>query len=256
MLLIQEGEMATPLEKAAEKIRSSKYTIALTGAGISVESGIPDFRSAEGLWSKYDPAVYANIDVFEKYPEKVWEMLFEMVELTGSAKPNKGHIALAHLEKMGYLKGIITQNIDNLHQDAGSSVVVEYHGNARYLECPTCGKVSPVGDFDLSGRVVPRCSICRVILKPAVIFFGEAIPVDAMRESNVMASRADVVLVVGTSAVVYPAAAIPMTAKGTGATIVEFNIERTELTSRGTDIFVEGSAGITLPELVRLLEKG
>ena len=248
--------MATPLELAADRIKKSRYTIALTGAGISVESGIPDFRSAGGLWSKYDPSIYANIDVFDSDPEKVWQMIFEMIELTASSRPNKGHLALADLEHMGYLKGIITQNIDNLHQEAGNTSVVEYHGNASHLVCLSCGKRFGVGEFDLTFRIPPRCPSCRmVILKPGVVFFGETIPADAMRQSNLMASKADVVLVIGTSAVVYPAAAIPLSAKTNGATIIEFNLEHTELTARGTDIFVEGSAGVTLPDVVAILEK-
>ena len=247
--------MSTELEKAAELITKSKNMIALTGAGISVESGIPDFRSSGGLWDKYDPAIYASIYSFKNMPEKVWEMIFELMEITGSAKPNPGHIALAELEKMGFLKAVITQNIDNLHQEGGSSNVIEYHGNANKLECLKCDHEFAPDDFNIQGKEVPLCPDCGKILKPSVVFFGEMIPQKALYESQKYAEKADVVLVVGTSAIVYPAAGIPAIARGNGAKIIEFNLEETELTHDVTDIFVQGSAGKTLPALVELLKK-
>lgn len=242
------------LNEAAEIIKKSKNMIALTGAGVSVESGIPDFRSAGGLWDKYDPAIYASIQSFNTMPERVWDMIFEMIELTATAKPNNAHYALAGLESMNLLKALITQNIDNLHQEAGSRNVIEYHGNASRLECLRCKSEYEAADFDLTGKKIPRCVTCGIILKPSVVFFGEMIPHDALKQSSFYAARADVVLVAGTSAVVYPAAAIPQQAKMNGAKIIEFNIEETELTHRGTDILILGSAGKTLPRLVELLK--
>ena len=242
--------------QAADAIKNSKNMIALTGAGISVESGIPDFRSAGGLWDKYDPAVYATIDSFRRNPEMVWQMLFDMADIIVNARPNEGHLALARMEELGFLKSIITQNIDNLHQLAGSRHVIEYHGNASKLECLSCGTVY---DNIQSGSEVltpPRCPTCQQILKPTVIFFGEMIPQDAMIQSSRLAAVADVVLVVGTSAIVYPAATIPIEAKQNSATIIEFNLERTALTDNVTDIFVQGSSGVTLKQVVELLEKG
>lgn len=247
--------MVTELEKAAEVIKKSKNMIALTGAGISVESGIPDFRSSGGLWDKYNPAIYASISTFNTNPEKIWEMIFELMEMTQTAKPNAGHIALAELEKMGFLKAVITQNIDNLHQAGGSKNVIEYHGNANSLECLKCGRKFSPETFDLAGKKIPKCSNCEKILKPAVVFFGEMIPQDALYESQRYAEEADVVLVVGTSAIVYPAAGIPAVAKRNGAKIIEFNLEETGLTHSGTDVFVQGPAGTTLPALVKLLKK-
>jgi len=244
------------LRDAADIIRRSKNMIALTGAGVSVESGIPDFRSAGGLWDKYDPSIYATIHSFNSMPERVWDMIFEMIELTTTAKPNPAHYALAELESMGLLKALITQNIDNLHQEAGSSNVIEFHGNSSRLECLRCGNEYDASEFDLTGMTIPRCGGCGTILKPSVIFFGEMIPHDALHSSSMYAAKADVVLVAGTSAVVYPAAAIPQQAKMNGAKIIEFNIEETELTHRGTDIFIHGSAGSTLPQLVEMLKKG
>jgi len=241
--------------KTADIIRKSKNMIALTGAGISVESGIPDFRSAGGLWDRYDPAVYASIDSFRKNPEKVWNMIFEMIEITSRAKPNKAHYALAELEKLKLLKAIITQNIDNLHQEAGSSNVIDYHGNTKNLVCMSCHSEYDVSDFSLAEKKIPCCGSCGRILKPSVIFFGENIPQQAMYSSQRYAENADVVLVIGTSAIVYPAAGIPRTAKINGAIIIEFNLERTELTSGLTDIFIQGSAGRTLPELLKYISQ-
>lgn len=242
------------LGEAAEIIRKSKNMIALTGAGVSVESGIPDFRSAGGLWDKYDPAIYATIQSFNSMPERVWDMIFEMIDITATAKPNKAHYALAELESMNYLKALITQNIDNLHQAAGSRNVIEFHGNASRLECLRCGKIYEASGFDLARKKIPRCGSCGVILKPSVVFFGEMIPPDALHKSAEYAATADVVLVAGTSAIVYPAAAIPQQARRNGAKIIEFNIEETELTHGGTDILVLGSAGRTLPQLVSMLK--
>ncbi|HNX24568.1 MAG TPA: NAD-dependent deacylase [Spirochaetota bacterium] len=246
--------MDSNLIKAVEIIKKSKNMIALTGAGISVESGIPDFRSAGGLWDKYDPAIYASIYSFKSMPEKVWDMMFDMIKITENAKPNKAHYALAELEKMNLLKAVITQNIDNLHQEAGSKNVVEYHGNAKHLVCLSCSAEYSASEFDIPAKKIPHCECCGKVLKPSVIFFGENIPQNALRDSQKFAETADVVLVVGTSAVVYPAAGIPKIAKSRGAVIIEFNLEETELTGGDTDIFIHGSAGQTLPELVKLLK--
>jgi NAD-dependent deacetylase len=155
---------------------------------------------------------------------------------------------------MNYLKAIITQNIDNLHQEAGSKNVIEYHGNAKQLVCLSCSEEYSASEFDLSTKEIPTCEYCEKILKPSVVFFGENIPLDALSESQKFAEAADVVLVIGTSAVVYPAAAIPRIAKGRGAALIEFNLERTELSSYA-DILISGSAGKTLPELIKLLEQ-
>jgi len=245
--------MSDEFRRAADIIRGSAFLISLTGAGISVESGIPDFRSAGGLWEKYDPAVYASIDTFHRHPEKVWEMIFEMIDVTSSAAPNSAHRALARMEEMGILKYIITQNIDNLHQTAGSINVIEYHGNASRLECPGCGTESEVSAYDFAEKVPPRCDDCDKILKPSVIFFGEMIPHEAMMKSQELAESADTVIVVGTSAVVYPAAGIPIVAKRNGAKIIEFNVMETDFTRSITDVFVGGMAGQTLPKLMEYL---
>lgn len=243
--------MIFSIEKAAEIIQRSNSIIALTGAGISVESGIPDFRSEGGLWEKYDPKIYATIDAFKIRPEMVWDMLFEMISLVRSAEPNKAHHALVRLEQMGILDGIITQNIDSLHRKAGSSRVVEYHGNSESLECPDCGKIFGIDSAKLEKRIIPRCDSCKSVLKPSVIFFGEIIPRDSLVRAQKMAESSDLVMVVGTSSVVYPAAGIPLLAKQNGATVIEVNIGPTSLTSGVTDIFLEGKAGEILPEILK-----
>ena len=242
------------IRRAAEAIKRSKTAIAFTGAGISVESGIPDFRSAGGLWDKYDPAIYASIDTFRTQPERCWVMLFEMFDLTSGAKPNPAHVALAELEEMGFLKAIITQNIDNLHQRGGSKRVIEYHGNSVELVCLKCNAKYDVDDFDRTDNVPPRCEKCDTILKPAIVYFGEMIPPDALYEASDLANSADVLIIVGTSAVVYPAAAIPDTAKRNGAFIIESNIEKTSFTNRITDVFLQGPSGERLPELVKAVK--
>ncbi|TAL33011.1 MAG: NAD-dependent deacylase [Spirochaetes bacterium] len=236
-------------QQAAEIIKHSRHCIALTGAGISVESGIPDFRGACGLWQKYDPMEYAHIDNFRRDPDKIWRMLYELMALTSGARPNPAHVALATLERNNLLKSIITQNIDNLHQSAGSRNVIEFHGNAHLLDCIWCGASYSADEFTLNGNP-PRCHSCGKVLKPSVVFFGEMIPAQALRDSETQSRAADVVLVIGTSAVVYPASSIPFSAKQRGAKVIEINLESTGLTNSITDVFIQGMAGTTLPALV------
>lgn len=246
---LRKGErtMHDQTEAAADILIRSRATLALTGAGISVESGIPDFRSAEGLWSRYDPAEYASIDAFRANPEKVWQMLREMDAIVGQARPNKAHLALGELEGLGLLTCVITQNIDNLHQAGGSQDVIEYHGNASTLSCLWCGKRYRAEE--MRGEAPPRCT-CQKVLKPDVVFFGEAIPLEAMRRSFDLASSAQALIIIGTSAVVSPVNTIPSIAKRNGAQIIEVNKERTHLTDTLTDVFLQGNAGEIMPRLV------
>ncbi|MCK4816468.1 NAD-dependent deacylase [bacterium] len=240
------------IEQAADVIINSKLTLALTGAGISVESGIPDFRSAEGLWSKFDPAEYATISAFRSQPEKVWEMLREMDDVVNKASPNDAHLGMGELEKLGYLHHIITQNIDNLHQAGGSKNVIEYHGNSTTLSCLWCRK--RYKSEEKRGEHPPRCQ-CKKILKPDIVFFGESIPEDALHRSFELASSAQALMVVGTSAVVSPVNTIPAIAKQNGSMIIEINKERTHLTDSLTDIFLQGSATGIISDLVVAIEK-
>lgn len=237
-----------PLAQAAEVLRDAEVVIAVTGAGISVESGIPDFRSAGGLWTKYPPFEYATLDAFHADPDKVWDLFHELAASFAGIQPNAAHKALAELASLGKLDAVITQNIDNLHQAAGSPNVIEFHGNAARLTCIVCARQR---DFDETVRPpgAPRCA-CGAAMKPDVVLFGELIPEAALAAAEDWARRADAVIIVGTSATVYPAADLPQLAREHGARIIECNLEHTGFTAAITEHFLEGRAGSTLPALV------
>ena len=241
------------IKRVAEIIKERGNVVAFTGAGISVESGIPTFRGAQGLWERYDPDEYAHISSFLRNPEKVWMMLREMAQVIFQAKPSPAHEALSELEKMGYLRAVITQNVDGLHHLAGNKNVIEYHGNHRWLVCPSCREKTPFTEDVLGIYPYPRCERCERALKPDVVFFGENIPFDAMIRANEEAKSCRVMIIIGTSGVVYPAAEIPYISKSQGAVVVEMNIERTPFTNSITDYFFPGSASTYLPQIVRLL---
>ena len=243
------------IQRAAKDILQSKKTIAFTGAGISVESGIPDFRGSEGLWKKYDPEEFAHIDAFHSNPDRVWLMLKDMFKLIMEAKPNPAHIGLAELERMGLLSSIVTQNVDGLHQAAGSKYVIEYHGSHRTLSCLKCSTKIEGTSLTLED-LPPRCSRCSSLLKPDVVFFGEPIPWKAQMMSFKESKSCSVVLVIGTSAVVYPAATIPLSAKENGATIIEINQEPTAITDDISDYLISGSAGEIIPAIVEEVKRG
>jgi NAD-dependent deacetylase len=235
------------IKKAAKILRDSRLSLALTGAGISVESGIPDFRSPGGLWERYNQAEYGTIWAFRNDAAKVWKMIREVSELVDRARPNPAHLGLAQLQQLGLLHTIITQNIDSLHQKAGATRVIEYHGSSRTLSCLTCG-----ARYDAEAKkeeCPPRCA-CTEILKPDVVFFGETIPLEALRESQLLASSCNALIVIGTSAEVAPANTIPRTAKLAGAWIIEINVQPTVLTSSFTDIFLQGKASSVMIRLV------
>jgi len=242
------------IQRAAKDILQSKKTIAFTGAGISVESGIPDFRGAQGLWQKYDPEEYAHIHAFYSNPDKVWLMLKEMFSLIMTAKPNPAHIGLAELERMGLLSSIVTQNVDGLHQAAGSKNVIEFHGTHRTLSCLNCSTKIEGASLTLED-LPPRCSRCSSLLKPDVVFFGEPIPWEAQTMSFKESKSCSAVLVIGTSAVVYPAATIPVTAKEHGATVIEINMEPTPMTDQVSDYLICGSAGEIIPAIVEEIKR-
>ena len=238
------------IQQAAEKIAAAEKVVALTGAGISVDSGIPDFRSASGIWSKYDPMEYGTIDAFMANPLKIWNMLRELTEMVGDAKPNAGHKGLAELESIGRWSGVITQNVDGLHQEAGNSTVIEFHGNGRKLVCLSCKRRYDRDDMIVTDSFPPMCA-CMNVLKPDVIFFGEMIPMRALLEAQAEVEGCDVMLVVGTSAQVVPAADVPHVAKARGATIIEVNPETTALTTLVADISIRESATTVMPALAQ-----
>ncbi len=229
------------LHKAAEVLRRSKYTIAFTGAGISVESGIPPFRGENGIWNKYDPATL-ELGFFYENPLESWNVIKQLFyDFFGNAESNTAHQVLAEMEEKGLLKSVITQNIDNLHQQAGSKVVHEFHGNSQKMVCLQCRTYYIPTDIDLD-NLPPRCAKCDGLIKPDFIFFGEGIPPDAYQKSVEAASLAEVVIVIGSTGEVMPAAQIPYHAKQHGATIIEVNPELSNFTNSVTDIFLEGKA--------------
>ena len=202
---------------------AKKDCVVLSGAGISAESGIPTFRTKGGLWEKYDPTVYASIEVFRKDPSKYWQIRGNFIRDYATYKPNAAHRALARLEQMGIVRHVITQNIDGLHRKAGSQNVIEIHGSLREIICQLCGKVYLAPN--IPEGTPPYCS-CGGVLKPNTVLFGEQLPPEALEAAIHESSSCKVMLVIGTSAVVYPAAQLPVIAKQNGATIVEINIER------------------------------
>jgi NAD-dependent deacetylase len=244
-------DLDTLLDKAARIVRKAKSVVALTGAGISVESGVPAFRGTQGLWEKYDPMEFAHIDALRAHPEKVWRMLRELQTIVEGARPNPAHLSLAEMEKMGHLRAIITQNIDHLHQDAGSRYVIEFHGSGHQMVCMSCGERLPRHQVDL-GRLPPRC-LCGGVMKPDVVFFGEPIPWRALIQAQEESKHCNVMVVVGTSAVVAPACDMPYLAREQGAQVIEINTEETPLTSSVTHLFLKGSAGEILTRLVERL---
>ena len=244
--------MENDLKRAAELIKNSNSMIAFTGAGISVESGIPPFRGPDGLWSKYDPKCL-DLDYFHEYPKESWTAIKSIFyDFFGKAKYNKAHKVLANLEQEGILKAIVTQNIDNLHQEAGSKQVFEFHGNSQRMICPICDQMYLPGELDLN-KLPPRCKNDGEVLKPDFVFFGEGIPEDAYRKSLLAARMCDVVLIIGTTGEVMPAAMIPTEAQRAGATIIEINTEASNYTDKITEIFLQGKASEILVQLQDLI---
>ena len=242
------------VEHAAELISRSRRTVALTGAGISAESGIPTFRGEGGLWTKYDPVKVASIETFLANPTAYWEVAKERGSVALAAKPNPGHQALAAMEQAGRLEAVVTQNTDGLHQAAGSRRVIELHGSGRTVVCLDCGRREPRADVQarLDREMPPRCGNCgRTRLKPTVVFFGESMPVEAVQEAFRLANESDVILVVGSSLVVYPAAEIPLEAVRGGAAMIVVNAEPTPF-DRLAAVVIHGRAGKILPEIAAL----
>jgi NAD-dependent deacetylase len=242
----------TLYQRAAEAVCAGKHVVAFTGAGISVESGIPPFRGANGLWSKYNPQSL-DISFFLANPEASWRVIREIFYQTfEKAEPNAAHTGLAKLEERGLLKAVITQNIDNLHRRAGSRTVIEFHGNSSTLVCVDCTTTYDASQTDLS-TLPPTCCSCGAILKPAFVFFGEPIPHQAYARAFLEAERADVLLVIGTTGEVMPAALVPRIAKSKGATLIEINPEESNFTREITDIFLEAKAAEAMPRLLEAL---
>ncbi len=241
--------------RAAELLSGAGSGIALTGAGVSAESGIPTFRGAGGLWSQYDPVKVASIDNFLRDPSAYWKVSKERGPAVLAATPNPGHHALAALERAGHLVAVVTQNTDGLHQDAGSRRVIELHGSGRTVQCLDCGALERRAEVQarLGEEMPPRCKTCGgIFLKPTVVLFGEAMPIPAVQDAFALARAADVMLVVGSSLVVYPAAHIPLAAVKSGAALIVINAEPTPL-DRFAEVVINGPSGEVLPEIAALL---
>jgi NAD-dependent deacetylase len=242
-----EETLVTPVERAARLVTSAGRVVALTGAGISTESGIPDFRSPGGLWERFDPLEYATLACFRRDPAKAWRLYRALGETLAQARPNAAHAALAELERAGRLAGVVTQNVDGLHQAAGSKHVLEIHGSWRRLECVSCGTLTAPALERPGTETIPRCPACSRPLKPGVVLFGET--VRHLAEIEALLAACEVLLVVGTSAEVAPAGEFPGAVKARGGRVVEFNLEA----RLPSDVFVPGPVGTTLPALVAAL---
>ncbi len=241
-------------QKAADLIRHSRHVTVFTGAGVSVESGVPPFRGENGLWNEYDPIIL-DLKNFYKNPEESWVTIKKIFyDYFGKAEPNAAHRVIARLEADGYVQAVITQNIDNLHQEAGSKNVFEFHGNSRELVCTECGAKYPVTE-EILQKLPPNCEKCGEILKPDFVFFGEAIPDQAEKLSFEEAEKADLFIVIGTTGEVQPASLIPVVARSKGAKIIEINIKKSNFTDDITDLFIQEKASLAMKKIEAELYK-
>lgn len=256
-LIHQAQTMSDALESIYSGIKDSEYVVAFTGAGISAECGIPTYRGTDGLWKKYDPSLYANINYFLQDPSYYWNFFREVrYPLLKKAKPSKGHQALAEMEAFGNLRTVITQNIDGLHQEAGSSSVIELHGTTKVIFCMNCSQEYSMEEAYalLKDRCPPLCTECQGNLRPAVVFFGEALDPQVLRAAFQEMERCDFLLVVGSSLVVHPAAEIPAALKQKEAFLAVINKERTAM-DHLADAVIHEEAGRILPQIVQKLKK-
>jgi len=240
------------VDRLAKLVRDRQPCVVLTGAGISTESGIPDFRSPTGIWARYDPLEYASIDAFLADPAKVWDFYGKRLEMLAAAEPNDGHRALADLEQRGWIQAVITQNIDRLHERAGTRALVEVHGSIRTSSCLGCGRV--VSFDDVVARLpLPDCPDCGRVLKPDVVMFGELLPAAAIEEATRLASDAGLLLVVGSALEVYPVASLPLEALHAGGRLAIVNRGPTQYDGRA-DVLIDAGAGETLQALRERLQ--
>jgi NAD-dependent deacetylase len=238
----------------AELIRERQPCVVLTGAGASTESGIPDFRSPTGMWAKFDPLEYASLEAFRADPLKVWSFYKPRLAMLTGAEPNAAHLALAELERLGFVQAVVTQNIDLLHERGGSREVVEVHGSIRSATCPGCGEQQPLERVLelLADADAPACPACGEILKPDVVFFGELLPTGAIERAMELARDARLLLVVGSALEVYPVAALPAETLAAGGEVAIVNRGPTPYDERAA-LCVDGNAAAVLPALVREL---
>lgn len=243
------------IEKAADLVAEARYAVALTGAGLSTPSGIPDFRSpSSGLWEKFNPMVVASIFAFRLQPQAFYNWLHPMADLFLNAQSNPAHLALADLESMGLLKAVITQNVDSLHQKAGSTKVYELHGHLREATCIRCRKIVPARSLIekfIANAQVPGCE-CGGVMKPNVVLFGEQLPLDVLMAAQREAEACDLMLVAGSYLEVAPASGIPLLAKRRGARIIIVNYQPTYL-DPSADVVIHEDVATVLPKIVELV---
>ena len=243
----------TEIQQAAQLLMHSQHSVALTGAGISTPSGIPDFRSAaSGLWEKYDPTVVASISAFRRKPEDFYDWIRPLIKITQNAQPNPAHVALATLEKLGSLQAVVTQNIDGLHTAAGSEKVSEVHGHVREVECLTCKYVegsAPHLDRLAADATIPTCPKCNHVLKPKVILFGEQLPFDIMHAAQESVRKADLMIVAGSSLEVAPVSELPWLAHQNQARLIIINYQATPV-DHLADIIIRDDVARVLPAIV------
>jgi NAD-dependent protein deacetylase/lipoamidase len=241
--------MSAELAEAREWLAKAASVAALTGAGISAESGIPTFRGPGGLWNNHRPEDLATPEAFARDPKLSWQWYDWRRQRVAAAQPNAGHRALARLESAGAQFALITQNVDGLHRAAGSRNVIELHGSIWRLRCLDCAREMENREAPLR-EIPPRCA-CGGLLRPGVVWFGEALPADAIERAVHAARECDVFLVCGTSAVVYPAAALPERALAAGARVIEVNLEETAF-SQFAALSLRGKCGELLPQIIRV----
>ena len=237
-------------EQIEDQLKNAQKVVFVTGAGISQESGIPTFRGKDGLWRNYDAMKLATIDAFYENPKLVWEWYNERRQNIFNAEPNLGHKAIAELENFLQVT-VLTQNIDGLHQQAGSSKVLELHGSIVKIKCTSCDFKDEI--FTQFSKLPPLCK-CGSILRPDVVWFGEVLPQDVWKEAIIQASSCDVMIIAGTSLVVSPANTLPIYARQNNATLIEINPEKTIMTPE-MDLSIRSTSTIALPELVSIFKK-
>lgn len=235
--------------ESARRCLAGRYLLVLTGAGMSVESGIPPFRGPGGLWERLDPDVDGHVRTLRDDPERSWRLFRELAGPVARARPHQGHGALARSERSGRVLGVLTTNVDGLHQDAGSRRVTELHGSARALVCHEC-RLEPGAGFRVPESGVPRCPACRGALRPRVVLFGEMLPEGAWEEAMQLVEEAEGLVAVGTSLEVQPAAAIPSLVRRRGLPVVEIGPRPTDMAREGRSMWLEGLASRTLPDLL------
>ena len=251
MVSFSYSDTESTLDSLAKRLTSNSYIVFLTGAGVSAESGVPTFRSVDGFWEKFKPEELAHFNSFIKNPALVQAWYQHRVKIVNNVKPNKGHMAMASMESKVATCVVITQNIDNLHQRAGSREVIELHGNILRNYCIDCGMQFD-GGLCIENGETTLCK-CGGLVRPDVVWFGEMLPANSFRMAEKHARKCDLFISVGTSGVVYPAAGLPGLAKSSGAFLVEINTEVTDLSSL-MDVTFQGKSGEILPRLMSLLK--